>query len=303
MPDQEKQESTLTPDEQRLAALSADVRKLCAEITRSAQRLSDSINADARGVVLDIVRLSGALAGAVHEREARLAVVQRGRGMPITVVGPVIRWCDAQVWGVGDRSGDVVSCNRMLRDDGTCSHSALHISHYPIKPGDCPGFHNGGVGRTCIRCGVGNTEHFGQADEVAVSERGTVHRHVEHFGLTGGLCDAALRDDGTCSAYPTGDVESPHPRRRALCRKWARHPSGRTMRCNTEKWMDSRCPNAGNHTGAPVLFENSAAETARVAYDAAPKCRARSRRWTTYGATCNAPLNDDRSCPEAHAHV
>lgn len=263
MPDQEKQESTLTPDEQRLAALSAEVRKLCAEITRSAQRLSDSINADARGRALDIVRLSGALAGAVHEREARLAVVQRGRGTPITVVGPVIRWCDAHVWGIGGPySGDVVSCNRMLRDDGTCSHSALHISHYPIKPDDCPGFHNGGVGRTCIRCGVGNTEHFGQADEVDVSERRTV-----------------------------------------LCQKWARHPSGRTMRCNTEQWMDSRCPNAGNHTGTPVLFENPAAETARVAYDAAPKCRARSRRWTTYGATCNAPLNDDRSCPEAHAHV
>lgn len=32
-------------------------------------------------------------------------------------------------------------------------------------------------------------------------------------------------------------------------------------------------------------------------------CRLASSRWTTYGATCNAPLNTDGTCPDAHAHV
>lgn len=35
----------------------------------------------------------------------------------------------------------------------------------------------------------------------------------------------------------------------------------------------------------------------------APLCRSASRRWTTYGATCNVPLNNDGTCPEARDHV
>lgn len=34
-----------------------------------------------------------------------------------------------------------------------------------------------------------------------------------------------------------------------------------------------------------------------------PLCRVPSSRWTTYGATCNTPLNNDGTCPEARAHV
>lgn len=32
-------------------------------------------------------------------------------------------------------------------------------------------------------------------------------------------------------------------------------------------------------------------------------CRARSRRWTTYGTTCHSPLNADGTCPDAREHI
>lgn len=35
----------------------------------------------------------------------------------------------------------------------------------------------------------------------------------------------------------------------------------------------------------------------------APLCRHPSTRWTTYGATCNTPLNDDGSCPNSFNHI
>lgn len=42
--------------------------------------------------------------------------------------GPPLRWCDAPVYGVKFRGSPlIVVCNRVLRDDGTCSNAHNHV--------------------------------------------------------------------------------------------------------------------------------------------------------------------------------
>lgn len=42
--------------------------------------------------------------------------------------GPPLRWCDAKAHGQGVQLGHVVTCNSVLRDDGTCRRSHNHVT-------------------------------------------------------------------------------------------------------------------------------------------------------------------------------
>lgn len=68
---------------------------------------------------------------------------------------------------------------------------------------------------------------------------------------------SSAEDLGDAQAVPVSDYRTydrpPAPAPVMVrCQRWARHPAGRTMRCNTEHTRGTGCPNAGSHTGAPT---------------------------------------------------
>lgn len=213
------QPKPLTEDEMILQALSAEVRTKAREIVLAAETLADAnLNAGARETAQMINAAARRLSALVHQRETTLARVQRDRGAPI-------RFANA----------------------GECT---------------APDFHPASM--VCMTCGHpaerhGDVDHLGDAQDVPAE----AHRHIDHNGRMGPLCTAPIRADGTCTVYPA-PPESSRTRRpdtqdvpTEWCQCWARHPAGRTMRCNTERPKGSPCPNAGSHTGAPIRFDGS----------------------------------------------
>lgn len=121
MSDQHKQ----SPNEERAASLAAQARRLSEEITRLAQRLNENIDNAGSAEAQAIAHTADRLFGAIARRDLARTRIGQGR---VTFVGPTPRFCDALT------NPDGVTCNRMLRDDGTCPSVLSHVAAPGHRP-------------------------------------------------------------------------------------------------------------------------------------------------------------------------
>jgi hypothetical protein len=108
-----------------------------------------------------------------------------------------------------------------------------------------------------------------------------------------GLCGGALEEHGVASDARPVRVPYVFPDASKVPLKHAHTHRPHTEPCLYPLRPDGTCT---SYPADPTEAEHKAA------FERAPKCKARSRRWV-HGARCLATLNGDGSCPEARSHV